>query len=133
MTNPVHAEPGIRVYEGQLSLRCYGEIENMLYLSSIKDPLLEGLECMCGRSVTVRYWITSKQCTMEEAQTLTAMTALGLIDVEFEHHYSEHTGYLWTDEKLVVGGHDLLRELQSGAGKWLIMEVAIHRSYEHTP
>lgn len=126
-------EPGIRVYEGQLSLRCYDEIEDMLHLSSIKGPLLEELECMCGRSVTVRYWITSEQCTMEEAQTLTAMTALGLIDVEFEHHYSEYTGYLWTDEKLVVGGHDLLRELQSGAGKWLIMEVTIHRSYDHIP
>jgi hypothetical protein len=40
--------------------------------------------------------------------------------------YSETTGYLWTDEKLQVGGHDLIEELSGSAGKFLIFEADVH-------
>lgn len=42
---------------------------------------------------------------------------------EYVDQYSEITGCLWTDEELKVGGHDLLAELDSYNGKYLVMEV----------
>src|SRR5437868_3327415 len=39
-------------------------------------------------------------------------------------HYSEITGYLWTDENLMVGGHDLLDELRSHKGSFVHLEIA---------
>ena len=48
---------------------------------------------------------------------------IGGIEADFNPRYSEITGYLWTDEELNVGGHDLMAELKSNVGKWLILEI----------
>ena len=37
--------------------------------------------------------------------------------------YSDYTGYLWTDENLKIGGHDLLDELKEDCGKWLFLTI----------
>lgn len=80
---------------------------------------------MKGETVTVRYWITDSQYTREEAQDAFLQTVMGEVDVKLESRYSEITGYLWTDENLMVGGHNLLGELQDSVGKWLILEVDV--------
>ena len=51
------------------------------------------------------------------------LIVMGDANVDLQSRYSEITGYLWTDEDLNVGGHDLLAELKGHVGKWLIMEV----------
>lgn len=113
-------------YQGLLSFRSYGEADDILFLSSLEDPLAEELEWMHGTQVTVRYWLTDQQCTREEARESAVLTAMGAADVDFGARYSEITGYLWTDEELKVGGHDLMAELRSNVGKWLILEVTEH-------
>ena len=45
------------------------------------------------------------------------------LDMQYIHRYSEETGYLWTDEKLEIGGHDILKELYSYIGKYLYLEI----------
>lgn len=119
-------ESTTNTYEGLLSLHSWGEADDILFLSSLRDPLAEELDWMEGKNVTVRYWITDQQCTREEASEAAMMTVMGLADVRLESRYSELTGYLWTDEDLEIGGHDLLSELQSSVGKWLILEVEQH-------
>lgn len=95
----------------------------MLFLSSLKSPLAEELEWMSGKNVTVRYWITEAPCTKEQAIESAMLIVMGFTQVNFWSRYSELTGYLWTDEDLIVGGHDLIAELKSHTGKWLIMEI----------
>ena len=114
-----------KIYKGLLSLRTWGDAEDILYLSTLKDPLVEELKWMARKRVSVRYWITDKPCSINEASVAAMMTAMGDADVNLQSFYSEITGYLWTDEDLVVGGHDLLEELKSSAGKWLILEVRV--------
>lgn len=113
-------------YVGLLSLRQWGEADDILFLSSVREPLADELSWMQGRKVTVRYWITDKQCSREEAAAEAAMTALGAADVEFGARYGDMTGYLWTDEELKVGGHDLMAEFRSRVGNWLILEIELH-------
>ena len=112
-----------RTYTGLLSLHSWGEAYDMLFLSSLSDPLAEELEWMGRKTVTVRYWITDKPATKEEAQEDFIGKIVGRAESKFGSHYSELTGYLWTDEDLKVGGHDLIAELRSNVGKWLILEV----------
>lgn len=111
------------IYQGLLSMHSWGEADDVLYLSSLKDPLAEELGWMRGKQVTVRYWITDKQCTRNEAVEAAMLIVMGVADVKLNSRYSEGTGYLWTDEDLNIGGHDLLSELKGGVGKWLILEV----------
>ena len=112
-----------RTYTGLLSFHSYGEADDILFLSTLNDPLADELQWMSGKKVTVRYWITDKEVTKGEAQEGFVRWLVGAADVEFGSRYSEITGYLWTDEELNVGGHDLIEELRSNVGKWLILEV----------
>ena len=112
-----------KTYSGWLSVRDYGESSDVLFISSLSDPFAEELEWMAGKQVCVRYWITDKEATLEAAQEQFIKRLFGAADVEFFARYSDITGYLWTDENLKVGGHDLLEELKSSEGLWLILEV----------
>jgi hypothetical protein len=113
----------MRTYTGLLSLHQYGDAYDILFLSTVKEPLADELQWMVRKKVTVRYWVTDKQITKDEAQEEFLKTLLGLASGKFGSRYSEITGYLWTDEELNVGGHDLISELKSNIGKWLILEI----------
>lgn len=45
---------------------------------------------------------------------------------EYTHHYSDYTGYLWTDEGFIVGGHDLYKILQSHIGEYIHLEIELY-------
>lgn len=114
------------IYNGLLCLRSWGEADDILYLSTLERPLIEELEIIHKKKVTVRYWITDKQITKEEANNITALMAEGIVDANLWAQYSEITGYLYTDEELNIGGHNLLQELKSFIGKWVYLEIQMH-------
>jgi len=114
-------------YRGLLSEHDVGDSDDLLFLSSRSSPLGELLQRdITGKPVSVRYWITDKEATKEEATTDFLRTVIGLAECKFGARYSEITGYLWTDEECNIGGHNLLAELHSYIGKWLILEIDIH-------
>jgi len=114
-------------YKGLLSEHDVGDSDDLLFISSESDPLGEILkEEITGKQVTVRYWITDEEITKEEAVKDFLRTVVGLAECNFGARYSEITGYLWTDEECNIGGHDLLAELHSYVGKWLILEIDVH-------
>lgn len=87
-----------------------------------------------GHYLSVRYAITEQTMSIDDAlmQVVDRLEGDGreinhggdtTYKVDYEPHYSEITGYLWTDESLIVGGHDLLQELASYAGKYAVIEV----------
>lgn len=113
-------------YSGLLSFHSYGEADDILFLSSESDPFVDVLEdAISGKVVNVRYWITDKPVSKDEAQEEFMRQAMGDTIVRFGANYSEITGYLYTDEDLWIGGHDLAEELRSNVGKWLILEIDV--------
>lgn len=90
-------------------------------------PLAEILEeDITGKNVTVRWWVSNVPRDIEDLKQDWIALSMGYADVTFSAHYSEITGYLWTDEYLKVGGHDLLQEIRSFHGKWMHLEIDIH-------
>jgi hypothetical protein len=116
---------------GLLSLRNYrdeGETD-VLYVSDKPDtPLIERLEEMQCKTVTVRYWTANREAPEQEIKEGFLRELAGALDADLGARYSEITGYLWTDNELKVGGHDLLEELEGHVGKWLIFEAELHAS-----
>ena len=100
-----------------------GDNYSALFLSSEKEPLLDVLCWIQSKPITVRYWISDTQLTKEQAQEETVHRLCGKGAADYYHRYSELTGYLWTTANLKVGGHDLLAELMSHVGRWLILEI----------
>jgi hypothetical protein len=91
-----------------------------------EEPIAEVLDYMCSEVVTIRYYISDKEATEEELQEdFLINTLYGNLETDYGARYSEYTGYLWTDDELKVGGHDLRGELESYAGKYLFMIVEL--------
>jgi len=82
-----------------------------------------------GNYLSVRYWLTHRQTPPDQLLAATLNTLYGNTDAEYQAHYSEITGYLWTDEWLKVGGHDLIERLRPMVGDRLHMEI----EYSKTP
>lgn len=87
-------------------------------------------EVMASRWVTVRYYTAPRILTWDAATEAAIRQIVGDAEVEYTVHCSEYTGYLWTDEALAVGGHDLLEELKGHVGAYLLLEVTVHGEEE---
>lgn len=140
------------IYTGWIREKNFGDADDIIYLDSkdstytdSTDPTatpseaslfsLEGEEVpladvlqdsIARKQVSVCYWITDQQCTKDQAQEQFLKKLYGAADCEFRSHYSDITGYLWTDEDLVIGGHDLLDELRSNIDSFVILDITVH-------
>ena len=52
----------------------------------------------------------------------------GNVESKYYHRYSDYTGYLWTEEGFIVGGHDIRKILESHLGKYIHMEIEVYRA-----
>jgi hypothetical protein len=51
---------------------------------------------------------------------------MGKTSATFYGSYSDLTGHLWTNQKFVVGGHDLVHVFQRNLGKYIHIEIVIY-------
>ena len=124
---------GVKSLRGLLVLMPDGEADDILGLVSENkwraEPFARSFEGIIGsgrKQVSVRYFLTDEARSVEQLNDALAHIAEGFGEAEYNHRYSEITGYLWTDEEAVVGGHDLVKELRGSLGKHLYMEVTVH-------
>lgn len=95
------------------------------------NPIAEELEYLSGKACTVRYYISDREADEETLQEdFLINTLYGNLRSEFNARYSEITGYLWTDDELNIGGHDIRDELESYVGKFLYMIIDIDEEAE---
>lgn len=122
----------VRVYRGKITVRDYGEsMDNLFVVDDAVDvydqePLAEQIADaieLFGPYLSVNYYITDEPYPQEDLQEQWLRHVLGDSDVKFHIAWSEITGYLWTDEDIMVGGHDLLAELVSNDGKFIHLEI----------
>jgi hypothetical protein len=125
-----------KVYNGILVSANNGEEDDLLGLmredsnhhwdtSILAEEIKEDM--WNGNYLSVSYYISNQKMSEDELIESFLQTLYGEGDVKYGARYSEITGYLWTDEDLNVGGHDLLEELKSNIGKWLYMEIEFNK------
>lgn len=76
-----------------------------------------------GNYLSVRYYILGKEFLEEEMLEEFMKYIHGFSEAKYLHHYSEITGYLWTDEDIIIGGHHLIEELSSYKGHFCHLEI----------
>jgi hypothetical protein len=117
----------MKTIQGIIRESDYGENWNTLFIGDMDKPIAEWWADEIGEAtVTVRYWISKEARSREQLTEDTLLRISGAVEAQYEEVYSEVTGYLWTNEALVVGGHELLDELAAYEGKFLYMEIEIH-------
>lgn len=81
--------------------------------------------------VTVRYILSSQHITDPNDLLMLVSEGMhsirGQVEAGVFHRYSDYTGYLWSDETMIVGGHDLHKELSEYAhqGNYIHMEITV--------
>lgn len=123
-------------YRGMLRVGDYGESMDVLFLGEDHEPLAEVVSDNMyghGRFLSVRYWTANEPQDDDAIAEGAVRQMLGEGDVRFHQAYSEITGYLWTDEDLNVGGHDLLAELEAQAGRYCLLEITYSDEPEPAP
>ncbi len=114
------------IYKGTITEGDFSENYDALFIGE-GEPIAKILEEeINGKEVSVRYWISDTEKTKQELQEGFLKNLFGAIDAEYQDAYSDYTGYLWTDENLKIGGHDLLEELRSNLGKFIWLEIDVH-------
>jgi hypothetical protein len=114
-----------RVYSGWIAEHDLGDATDILFLSEISEPLAEALQDdlhRFGDQVSVRYFVSDEKRFLDELQENLVRQIAGDAEADYGSNYSEITGYLWTDEELKVGGHDLLAELRTHKGRYCVLE-----------
>lgn len=100
--------------------------EGLIEIRGMGEPFsMWAVENLTGKFVTCRYWINDTELSKSELVADHIKHLVGECDTEHSPVYSEYTGYLWTDENVNIGGHDLLNELSDHKGKFLYMEISI--------
>jgi hypothetical protein len=97
--------------------------ENLIFAEFFEENLL-------GKNVSVNYYISDKKLSREELEKQHLEKIFGVVDAECYPVYSDVTGYLWTEEKCRIGGHDLFEELFNYEGKYIDMEISIDERSE---
>jgi hypothetical protein len=114
-------------YTGFIKEDSYEDNDYALFIGESKAPIAEILEEEINeKQVSVRYWISNVERTKEELQEAHLRTLYGVIHSMYHCAYSDYTGYLWTTEGLMIGGHDLMSELKSSRGKFIWLEIDVH-------
>jgi hypothetical protein len=114
------------IYKGIIIEADFGENSEALFIEGDR-PIAEILQDEINhREVSVRYWISHKEKTKEELQEGFLKNLFGAGGAEYQDAYGDYTGYLWTDENIKIGGHDLLKELRSNLNKFIWLEIDVH-------
>lgn len=116
-------------YSGVISEQCSGENTDALFLGDIPYPLAKEIAddiYIHGKFLSVRYFISDEPKTLDQLETDLLNHLEGEGEATYRDCYSDLTGYLWTDEDLNVGGHDLMKELRSHVGRFVLLEITYH-------
>jgi hypothetical protein len=123
-----------KTYEGLLELKSRGEGDNILHLEDeVLTDLIQGDIEKYGHYLSVSYWISATRKSKDELTENLLKSLYGEGQADYGDRWSDITGYLWTDEDLIVGGHDLLEELKASCGKYLYMEIIFNTSSIQIP
>lgn len=124
------------VYSGRITERSNGEDDEAIYVGDDSDEpfaarFRDDLN-RYGRYVTVSYYVSEQPKTAAELLENELQKLAGSAKADYTQHYSDYTGYLWTDQELNVGGHNLLGELSGltlGSTDWYLhMTVTFQES-----
>lgn len=79
-----------------------------------------------GKFASIKMFTSDKVIDPTKVEEEFIMKYYGAAESEYNLSYSDLTGYLWTDEGFVVGGHDILKLLKSNYGKYIHLEIELY-------
>lgn len=115
------------IFKGLITLDGYLDNSYATFIGCYDKPIsLILYEEFYKEDVTARYFISDTEKSIDELEENLILTSCGCLRADYSDRYSEITGYLWTDEEIIIGCHDLLSEINENIGKYIYLELTIH-------
>lgn len=121
----------MKVIRGKLVITGNGEEDDLLgilyddnHVAIFADELND--LWLNRKQITARYFLTDVPLSKDALNDELAKVCVGVSDIKYGMAYSEYTGYLWTDEKFNIGGHNIIDELKNNIGKYLHLEIEVN-------
>jgi len=115
------------VYKGFIKESSKDENDNALFIGNMEEPIAYVfMDELQSKQVSIRYFISETEKTKKELKENMLMAISGAVNADYGDSYSDYTGYLWTDENLNVGNHNLILEIKDNVGKFIYMEVDVY-------
>lgn len=112
------------IIKGLIDLRDDASDYDGLYIDD--EPLSQRMEKYTDSFITVRFFISDTDNSIEELRHNLILSVAGSCNADYGPHYSELTGYLWTDDDLSIGEHNIIDIISNYDGKYLYMEIEKH-------
>lgn len=93
-------------------------------------PFTKEMEYKCDWGncyVSIQMLFGDTPIDLEHIDEVKIISMEGNVESEYYHHYSELTGYLWTDEGFKAGGHDIPKILESHNEEYIHMKIELYR------
>lgn len=100
------------------------------YKIDLVNRFKEAIESYENEKVQVNYYLSDNACTKNEMVEGWLKKLVGAIDASYEangYSYSSWTSGTDYDTNFSVGGHNLLSELRSEEGKFMIIELNFNK------
>src|SRR5712675_1640367 len=111
------------ILNGQITEREHGE--NYTIFIGDKCALAEIDDTFETHTPVYMCWVIGpKSITKELALEAQVNTQIGELDIKYDAHYSDVTGYLWTDEDFKFGGHDMFVFLENNINKYIFLVIS---------
>ena len=95
---------------------------SVVSLASMADCGYWSRDCWAS----VSYYLADRVMSEDELQESHLQVLFGNTKVRHGAHYSEMSGYLWTDDDFIVGGHNLIKEWKNSLGRFLYLKAEFH-------
>lgn len=110
--NVLLLEGALASYDGEWSAWSVRDNRGSLtYLSEAMEELVG----WSGSIATIQWHVASEPKGFYALEENLAKVVMGDVSAQFSHAYSDLTGYLWTNEKIEVNGHDVLEEIEQAS------------------
>jgi hypothetical protein len=91
------------------------------------SPLSDQLDYLDRKNVNVRFYISDEERTISELNENLILSMSGALTASYYDRYSDYTGYLWTEDNLKIGNHDLLADIASHKDKYATIIITINQ------
>ena len=92
-------------------------------------PFSKEMEEKCGWShkyASIQMLTGNTPIDLDHIDETKIVSMMGEVESRYYHRYSDYTGYLWTEEGFICGGHDLLKILQSHLNEYIHIEIELY-------
>lgn len=108
-----------KVIKGKIRVQDFGDPGDGVYVD--ETILSKQLEFLYDKEVCISFYISEEPKEIEDLKENLILSTCGSLYADYSDFYSDFTGYCFTNDDLMVGNHDLIKDISLNDGKYIYL------------